>query len=52
MAEHIFTCLTHDKENREELTKINKPIVKISTITKEGIEDLYNEILFSKILTF
>ena len=32
-------------ENREEVLKINKPVVKISAVTKEGIEDLYNEIV-------
>ena len=32
-------------ENREEILKINKPVVKISAVTKEGIEDLYNEII-------
>lgn len=32
-------------ENREEILKINKPVVKISAVTKEGIEDLYNEIV-------
>ena len=32
-------------ENREEILKVNKPVVKISAVTKEGIEDLYNEII-------
>lgn len=32
-------------ENREEILKINKPVVKISAVTKDGIEDLYNEIV-------
>ncbi len=32
------------KINLENLKKINKPIVKISTKTKEGIEELYNKI--------
>lgn len=32
-------------ENRQEVLKINKPVVKISAVTKEGIEDLYNEIV-------
>lgn len=32
-------------ENREEILKINKPVVKISAVTKEGIENLYNEII-------
>ncbi|CDE84801.1 tRNA modification GTPase MnmE [Clostridium sp. CAG:273] len=32
-------------ENRREIVKTNKPIIKISAVTKEGIEDLYNEIV-------
>lgn len=32
-------------ENRREIVKKNKPIIKISAVTKEGIEDLYNEIV-------
>ena len=32
-------------ENRRERVKTNKPIIKISAVTKEGIEDLYNEIV-------
>ena len=32
-------------ENREEILKINKQVVKISDVKKEGIEDLYNEII-------
>lgn len=32
-------------ENRREVVKTNKPIIKISAVTKEGIEDLYNEIV-------
>ena len=32
-------------ENSEEILKVNKPVVKISAVTKEGIEDLYNEII-------
>ena len=32
-------------ENRRETVKTNKPIIKISAVTKEGIEDLYNEIV-------
>lgn len=35
--------LGNDK-NLEKIKSINKPIVRISTKTKEGIEDLYNEI--------
>jgi tRNA modification GTPase len=39
-----------DKEDKkanekEEIININKPIVKVSAVTKEGIEDLYNEIV-------
>lgn len=33
-----------EKSNIEKLEKINKPIVRISTKTGEGIEDLYNKI--------
>ncbi|MEI3391414.1 MAG: tRNA uridine-5-carboxymethylaminomethyl(34) synthesis GTPase MnmE [Clostridia bacterium] len=32
-------------ENRKEIVKTDKPIIKISAVTKEGIEDLYNEIV-------
>lgn len=32
-------------ENNSQIAKTGKPIVKISTVTKEGIEDLYNEIV-------
>lgn len=32
-------------ENSSQIAKTGKPIVKISTVTKEGIEDLYNEIV-------
>jgi tRNA modification GTPase len=32
------------EKNIEKFKKINKPIIKISTKTKEGINDLYNEI--------
>ena len=32
-------------ENRREIVKTNKPIIKISAVTKEGIEDLYKEIV-------
>ena len=32
------------EKNIEKIIKINKPIIKISTKTKEGINDLYNEI--------
>ena len=32
-------------ENRREIVKTNKPIIKISAVTKEGIENLYNEIV-------
>lgn len=32
-------------EEREEILATNKPVVKISAVTKEGIDDLYNEIV-------
>lgn len=32
-------------ENSSQIAKVDKPIVKISTVTKEGIDDLYNEIV-------
>ena len=32
-------------ENRGEIKEINKPVVKLSALTKDGIEDLYNEIV-------
>lgn len=32
-------------ENRKEIVKTDKPIIKISAVTKEGIKDLYNEIV-------
>lgn len=34
----------NDKKNIEKINKTNKPIVKISTKTKEGIDELYNKI--------
>ena len=39
MAEHIFTCLTHDKENREELTKILMEGVKIEEREEKNINN-------------
>ncbi|MBO5398272.1 MAG: tRNA uridine-5-carboxymethylaminomethyl(34) synthesis GTPase MnmE [Clostridia bacterium] len=34
----------NDEKNIEKINKTNKPIVKISTKTKEGIDELYNKI--------
>ena len=34
-----------DNKNIEKLEKLNKPIIKISTKTREGINDLYKEII-------
>ena len=39
MAEHIFTCLTHDKGNREELTKILMEGVKIEEREEKNINN-------------
>lgn len=34
----------NDEKNIEKINKTNKPIVKVSTKTKEGIDELYNKI--------